>query len=285
MDDAPKSQDVMEMCLCEAGKVVLRVNQLYRFVHCDCESCDKALAAAVEAYGPSKNDVAPTAQDVHQAGALRGEPEAAGQGWRPIETAPKDSTSVLIYGPKLRQPVQEAWWAIAYEGAIDGYWSTPTGPAGRGYTILPSAVTHWRPLPEPPKTASGCSQGARSDGQNGGEQGATPPAPAATIAALMEQAQVYASAWSLVGGRFDDGTFHAAAMTEKDALRGMLTAALAASPQPAAPVEIDYPAAIAYCYKKLGHAQGTKGCIAFARGAEWMRDQIASAQAAEGGAS
>ena len=43
--------------------------------------------------------------------------------------------------------------------------------------------------------------------------------------------------------------------------------AVAASP-------IDYSAAIAYCYKTLGHQQGTKGCIAFARGAEWMRDQL-----------
>lgn len=32
------------------------------------------------------------------------------------------------------------------------------------------------------KAASGCSHTARSDGQNGGEQGATPPAPAAPAA-------------------------------------------------------------------------------------------------------
>lgn len=48
--------------------------------------------------------------------------------------------------------------------------------------------------------------------------------------------------------------------------------------------EIDYRAAIVHCFKKLGHAQGTSGCIAFARGAEWMRDVIAarSGQAASG---
>lgn len=40
--------------------------------------------------------------------------------------------------------------------------------------------------------------------------------------------------------------------------------------QPATPEKvIDYKALIAYCYKTLGHQQGTKGCIAFARGAEW----------------
>jgi len=43
------------------------------------------------------------------------------------------------------------------------------------------------------------------------------------------------------------------------------------------PAEIDYPAAIAHCYATLGHAQGTKGCIAFARGAEWAREQLIAA--------
>lgn len=70
--------------------------------------------------------------------------------WLPIETAPKDSTSILIYTPNSRRVVREAWWAIPYEGSPDGYWSTPIGPTGRGYTILPEAVTHWMPLPDPP---------------------------------------------------------------------------------------------------------------------------------------
>jgi hypothetical protein len=48
----------------------------------------------------------------------------------------------------------------------------------------------------------------------------------------MEQIQVYASAWSLVGSRFDNGSQHDAAIAEKEALRTMLLAVL----QPAVPV-------------------------------------------------
>jgi hypothetical protein len=72
--------------------------------------------------------------------------------WQPIETAPKDSSSILIYTPNSQHKVREAWWAIPYEGSLDGYWSTPVCPNGRGYTILPSAATHWMPLPAPPDT-------------------------------------------------------------------------------------------------------------------------------------
>ena len=71
--------------------------------------------------------------------------------WQPIETAPKDATPILVYIPsqKDRKPVQEVWWALLYDGG-PGYWSTPLGPSGRGYTILPEAPTHWMPLPPPP---------------------------------------------------------------------------------------------------------------------------------------
>lgn len=39
-------------------------------------------------------------------------------------------------------------------------------------------------------------------------------------------------------------------------------------------VPINYHKLIEDCYKTTGHAQGTRGCIAFARGAEWYRDQV-----------
>jgi hypothetical protein len=72
------------------------------------------------------------------------------EAWQPIETAPKDGTPVLIYQPdSSRKKVMEAWWALEYEDG-PGYWQTPIGPAGRGYTILPKAVTHWQALPPPP---------------------------------------------------------------------------------------------------------------------------------------
>jgi len=74
-------------------------------------------------------------------------------GWQPIETAPRDGTSVLIYMPEAsRKKVMEAYWATPWEGAPEDqcWWSTPHGPAGRGYTILPKAVTHWMRLPAAP---------------------------------------------------------------------------------------------------------------------------------------
>ena len=39
-------------------------------------------------------------------------------------------------------------------------------------------------------------------------------------------------------------------------------------------VPINYHKLIEDCYKTTGHAQGTHGCIAFARGAEWYRNQV-----------
>lgn len=43
-----------------------------------------------------------------------------------------------------------------------------------------------------------------------------------SIDSIMEQAQVFASAWSLVGGPFDDGSAQAHAAEAKDELREML---------------------------------------------------------------
>lgn len=71
--------------------------------------------------------------------------------WQPIETAPKDATSIIIYCPGARKPVQEVFWAIPYEGAAEGYWSTPVGPSGRGFIILPEHATRWMPLPAAPE--------------------------------------------------------------------------------------------------------------------------------------
>lgn len=55
-----------------------------------------------------------------------------------------------------------------------------------------------------------------------------------TLAKLMEQAQVFASAWSLVGGRFDSGNGLADAEAAKAELREMIHTALTAQALPAA---------------------------------------------------
>lgn len=83
--------------------------------------------------------------------------------WQSIETAPRDSTHVLVYFPRPgegRQEVMEAWWAIPYEDAPPdkGWWQTMGG------VLLSSDVhglgaTHWMPLPSPPGSAKG-AQGA-----------------------------------------------------------------------------------------------------------------------------
>lgn len=46
--------------------------------------------------------------------------------------------------------------------------------------------------------------------------------------AIMEQAQVFASAWSLVGGRFDSGDGHDEALAEKEELRRIVVAEITA---------------------------------------------------------
>lgn len=70
--------------------------------------------------------------------------------WRSTDTLPEIGERVLVFIPGSRRPVQEASRLIEHEGATRFYWSTPDGAAGRGYTILPEAVTMWRPMPEPP---------------------------------------------------------------------------------------------------------------------------------------
>lgn len=62
--------------------------------------------------------------------------------WRPIETAPKDGTWVLVFCPRVgrRCHVEVANWR-------HGYFMTQHG----SYPLTTGSVTHWMPLPEPPK--------------------------------------------------------------------------------------------------------------------------------------
>ncbi|WP_210249301.1 hypothetical protein, partial [Neorhizobium alkalisoli] len=65
---------------------------------------------------------------------------------------------------------------------------------------------------------------------------------AKTIDAIMEQAQVFASTYSLVGGGFDDGTKMEQSEEEKAELRRMVEA-LSAPPE--TPLHVTNPATIA----------------------------------------
>jgi hypothetical protein len=67
--------------------------------------------------------------------------------WQPIETAPKDGTRILGYFPRnagyaSRLDVQP----IAWVGWGGGVWETLGG--GKP---LDSEITHWMPLPPPPR--------------------------------------------------------------------------------------------------------------------------------------
>ena len=75
-------------------------------------------------------------------------PTAQAEGWRPIETAPKDKSNIVL----LRQPCGSIangfWLAEAYAG--NGAWIWP---------YVHKTPTHWMPLPPPPTSAEGVGHG------------------------------------------------------------------------------------------------------------------------------
>jgi hypothetical protein len=69
--------------------------------------------------------------------------------WQPIETAPKDGTSVLVYGIwegelNAQDDECDVWKAHFFwdQWCVDG---------GEYYSQHVVDPTHWMPLPEPPK--------------------------------------------------------------------------------------------------------------------------------------
>lgn len=72
-------------------------------------------------------------------------------GWRPIATAPKDGTEILLYGHGalrnggLYAKARHVGWSQETRGG-GVYWAT------RDPEVICEA-THWMPLPEPPRAA------------------------------------------------------------------------------------------------------------------------------------
>jgi hypothetical protein len=62
--------------------------------------------------------------------------------WLPIETAPKDGTTVIAYRPTTPPHIEGMHWC---EGSW--YWSFDGDGPGE-FSVEP---THWMPLPQPPQ--------------------------------------------------------------------------------------------------------------------------------------
>lgn len=58
--------------------------------------------------------------------------------WQPIETAPKDGTSILLFEPPEL-------------GRFVGYWNTPRQAFAAVLSVKERQPTHWMPLPHPPR--------------------------------------------------------------------------------------------------------------------------------------
>lgn len=78
--------------------------------------------------------------------AYRAAMREAGEGWQPIETAPRDGAPVLLWLPDADrgQPSVECaqWWG-------DCWWTNGGPNAGQDMDEWAKA-THWMPLPNPP---------------------------------------------------------------------------------------------------------------------------------------
>lgn len=67
--------------------------------------------------------------------------------WRPIETAPKDGTTIFLTNGGW---VDTGWWSTSLwiGGSANAGWVTDDE---REIGIVHQDITHWRPLPQPPQ--------------------------------------------------------------------------------------------------------------------------------------
>lgn len=75
-------------------------------------------------------------------------------GWRPIESAPKDGTEIITVrmGEEDSYEIQH-WFSIertAYVEVGDGLFKMEKRPSYEGWSQNGHRATHWRPLPAPP---------------------------------------------------------------------------------------------------------------------------------------
>ena len=77
---------------------------------------------------------------------------AEGDGWLPIETAPKDGTKLLLASSKDKPWVWCGYWSDDKESNQFGEEGWVDGATSRNelFYVMTNA-THWQPLPAPPK--------------------------------------------------------------------------------------------------------------------------------------
>ena len=72
--------------------------------------------------------------------------------WQPIETAPKDGSTILVCGPRLLHAhgfgMATVHWQMDHEDGIP-WWKIEDGKFGP-YDLRGPSPTHWMPLPDPP---------------------------------------------------------------------------------------------------------------------------------------
>lgn len=71
--------------------------------------------------------------------------------WRPIETAPKDGTPIIIARPTWFLP-EEGWHVVRWD---DDCWTVHDGKSD--HTLRGPTPTHWMPVPDAPQHGEGGS--------------------------------------------------------------------------------------------------------------------------------
>ena len=174
MSDIPTPQDRLDWTILDNAKKAIRIADLEKQL----AERDAALARCV---GDRKSILTPAVCGVSghfrfqenggnclmcqrekrlidEAVAASAQATAKVQQWRPIETAPRNSSPVLVANKNScgEWRVRSAWWRLPYEGAPMDRCSWCYGSANE--ILLDKSVhgigaTHWMPLPEPPTEA------------------------------------------------------------------------------------------------------------------------------------
>lgn len=84
-----------------------------------------------------------------------------GESWLPIETAPKDGTAILVYGPELLREIDGHCAVVRWQtndNSTYPWWTISDGKFGP-YDLRGPSPTHWMPLPTEPSQSKGEGEG------------------------------------------------------------------------------------------------------------------------------